>query len=60
MDTREGPKLYSLTSSNELPQSNNEPTHIQTSSSSGNDLIFTDEPNLLINFGIHISFRFTQ
>ena len=57
MDTREGPKLYSLTSPNGLPQSNNEPTHIQTSSSSCNDLIFTDQPNLLVNFGIHISFH---
>ena len=33
----------------------NEPTHIQTNSSSCIDLIFTDQPNLSLNSGVHAS-----
>ena len=33
----------------------NEPTHIQRQSFSCIDLVFTDQPNLSINLGIHIS-----
>ena len=33
----------------------NEPTHIQSSSSSCIDLIFTDQPNLSVNCGVHAS-----
>ena len=45
IDTTEGSKLFSITSSNGFPQLINESTHIQTSSSSCIDLIFTNEPN---------------
>ena len=31
----------------------NEPTHIQTNSSSCIDLIFTNQPNLSVNSGVH-------
>ena len=44
-----------LTFSNGFPQSINEPTHIQTSSSSCIDLIFTNQPNLSVNSGVHVS-----
>ena len=42
IDTTEGSKLFSITSSNGFPQLINESTHIQTSSSSCIDLIFTN------------------
>ena len=48
-------KLFSLTSSNEFSQLINEPTHIQTGSSSCIFLIFTNQPNLLVNSGVHAS-----
>ena len=48
-------KLLSLTSANEVSQSINEPTHLQTSNSSCIDLIFTDQPNLSENSGVHAS-----
>ena len=44
--------MFSLTSSNGFSQLLNEPAHIQTSSSCI-DLIFTDQPNLSINAGVH-------
>ena len=47
--------MFSLTSSNGFPQLINEPTHIQTSSSSCIDLIFTNQPNLSVNSGVHAS-----
>ena len=53
--TTEGTNLFSLTSSNGFSQLINEPTHIQTNSSSCIDLIFTDEPNLSMNYGVHSS-----
>ena len=53
INTAEGTKLFSTASSNGFSQLINEPTHIQTSSSSCLDLIFTDQPNLSINSGVH-------
>ena len=56
IDITEGSKLFPLTSSNGFPQLINEPTHIQqTSSSSCIDLIFTNQPNLSVNSGVHAS-----
>ena len=51
----EGSKLFSLTSANGFSQLINEPTHIQTNSSSCIDLIFTNQPNLSVNSGVHSS-----
>ena len=51
----EGSKLFWLTSSNGFPQSINEATHLQISSSSCTDLIFIDQPNLSVNSGVHAS-----
>ena len=55
INTTEGTKLFSLTSSNDFSQLINEPTHIQTNSSSCIDLIFTDQPNLSMNSGVYSS-----
>ena len=55
LNTTEGSHLYSLTSSNGFSQLINEPTHIQTSNSSCIDLLFTDQPNLSVNSGVHSS-----
>ena len=55
INTSEGTNLYSLTSSNGFSQLINEPTHLQTNSSSCIDLIFTDQPNLSVNSGVHAS-----
>ena len=55
INTLEGSKLFSLTSANGFSQLINEPTHIQTNSSSCIDLIFTDQPNLSVNSGVHSS-----
>ena len=53
--TLEGTSLYSLTSSHSFCQLINEPTHIQRNSSSCIDLIFTDQPSLAVNSGVHAS-----
>ena len=53
INTSEGIKLYSLTNSNRFSQLINELTHIQTNSSSCIDLVFIDQPNLLVNSGVH-------
>ena len=53
--TLEGTSLYSLASSNSFCQLINEPTHIQRNSSSCIDLIFTDQPSLAVNSGVHAS-----
>ena len=50
-----GSKLFSLTSSNGFPRLINELTHIQTSSSSCIDLIFTDQLKISVNSGVHVS-----
>ena len=55
INTTEGSKLYSLTSSNGFPQVIHEPLHIETISSSSIDLIFTAQPNLSIKSGVHAS-----
>ena len=55
ISTTDGSKLFSLTSSNGFSQLIKEPKHIQTSSSSCTDLIFTDQPNLSVNSGVHAS-----
>ena len=47
--------MFSLTSWNGFLQLINEPTHIQTSTSSCIDLIFTNHPNLSVNSGVHAS-----
>ena len=51
----QGLKLLSLTSANGVSQLINEPTHLQTSNSSCIDLVFTDQPNLAVNSGVHAS-----
>ena len=55
INTTEGLKLFSLTSSNGFSQLINEPTHIQGNSSSCIDLIFSNQENLLVNSGVHTS-----
>ena len=55
INERKGSKLFSLTSSNGFSQLINEPTHIQTGSSSCTDLIFNNQPNLSVNSGVHAS-----
>ena len=55
INTTEGKKLLSLTSCNGFQQIINEVTHMQRQSSSCIDLIFTDQPNLSVNSGIHTS-----
>ena len=55
INTSEGLKLLSLTSANGVSQLINEPTHLQTSHSSCIDLIFTDQPKLSVNSGVHAS-----
>ena len=53
--TSGGTNLYSLTSSNGFFLLINEATHIQSNSSSCIDLLFTDQPNLSVNSGVHAS-----
>ena len=55
INTSEGTKLYSLKFLNGFSHLINEPTHIQTNSSSCIDLVSTDQPNLSVNSGIHAS-----
>ena len=47
--------LYSLRSTNGFDQLINEPKHIQTKSSYCIYLLFTDQPNLTVNFEVHSS-----
>ena len=51
----EGKKLESLTSQCGFKQVISDPNHISESSSSCTDLIFTSQPNLVMNSGIHSS-----
>ena len=55
INTSEGLKLLSLTSANGVSQLINESTYLQTINSSCIDLIFTDQPNLSVNSGVHAS-----
>ena len=50
----EGKKIETVTSQNGLHQEINEPTQILNNSSSCIDLIFHSQPNLLIEFGVHL------
>ena len=53
IDTIKGMRLESINSYCGLYQVINEPTHILPSSASCIDLIFTNQPNLVINSGVH-------
>ena len=53
--TPEGAKLDNLTSQYGLTQLLKEPTHISDNYRSCIDLIFTSQPNLVVDFGIHPS-----
>ena len=53
--TYEGKKLESLTSQCGFKRVISDPTHILDTSSSCIDLIFTSQPNLLMNSGVHSS-----
>ena len=55
INASEGSHLFSLTSSNGFSQLINEPNHVQTSSSSCIDLIFTNQSNLSVISGVHSS-----
>ena len=50
-------KLLSVTSENGISQLINEPTYLQTSNPSCIDLIFTDQPKLSVNSGVHASLQ---
>ena len=51
----EGSKINTIANSCGLNQLIQEPTHILNSSSSCIDLIFTSQPNLVMESGIHLS-----
>ena len=51
----EGAKIETLTSQNDLHQIIKEPAHILDKSSSCIDLIFTLQPNLVMDSGVHSS-----
>ena len=51
--TTEGTHLEALTSLNSFDQLISEPTHILSNSSSGINLIFTNQPNLEVNCDTH-------
>ena len=55
INTTERLNFFSLMSSNGFSQLIHEPTHIQSNSSSCIDLVFTDQPNLSVNSGFHVS-----
>ena len=55
INTKERSKLFALSSSNGFSQLINEPTHIQTNSTSCIDLNFTDKPGLLVDSGLNSS-----
>ena len=54
-DTDEGIEISTITSSYGLTQIINEPTHILPNSSSCIDLLFTNQPNMVIKSGIYSS-----
>ena len=53
--TSEGSQIDSLTTSYGFTQIISEPTHILKNSSSCIDLIFIDQPSLIIDSGTHLS-----
>ena len=55
INTIEGTKLDSVTTSYGLQQLITQPTHLLADSSSCIDLIFTDQPSLIVDCGVHPS-----
>ena len=55
MTTYEGSKIDAITTLSGLKQLIQEPTHILTDSSSCIDLIFTSQPHLVMESGVHSS-----
>ena len=55
IDTVEGTKIDAVTSSYGLQQLISQPTHLLANSSSCIDLIFTDQPSLVVDCGTHPS-----
>ena len=55
IDTIEGTKIDAVTSSYVLQQLISQPTHLLANSSSCIDLIFTDQPSLVVDCGTHPS-----
>ena len=55
LSTSEGTQVDSLTTSFGLSQLISDPTHILPNSSSCIDLIFTNQPNLVTESGVHLS-----
>ena len=53
----EGTKIDSVTTSYVLQQLITQPTHLLANSSTCSDLIFTDHPSLIVDCGIHPSFH---
>ena len=53
--TYKGSKIDSLTATHGLHQLISQPTHLLATSSTPIDLIFTDQPNLVVNSGAHPS-----
>ena len=53
--TSEGSNIDSLTTTHGLHQLMSQPTHLLPTSSTCIDLIFTDQPNLVVNSGAHTS-----
>ena len=58
IDSLEGSKVFSLSTVNGFHQIISEHTHVQRNSSSCIDLIFTDQPSLVINNGVILSATF--
>ena len=55
INSYEGLKIDTITSQFGLQQLINEPTHLTANSSSCIDLIFTSQPNLVMESGVHFS-----
>ena len=55
INTNEGTQIEALTSSYGLHQIISEPTHITPYSLSCIDLLFTNQPNMVLNSGVHPS-----
>ena len=55
VNSYEGLKIDTITSQFGLQQLINEPTHLPANSFSCNDLIFTSQLNLVMEFGVHSS-----
>ena len=55
INTNEGTKIDAVTSSYGLKQLISQPTHLLANSSSCIDLIFTDQPSLVVDSGTHPS-----